>query len=110
MGDFIATFGMEIIGGCIALIFGVLGLLTNHLVNKFLNTKEKRTLASDVVLYVEQKYKDLHGQEKFVKAVEAFTEILNQRGIKTTTTEIQTLIESALGAFNNAFKNQEVVK
>lgn len=103
MTDIINTFGSDLTSLVIWLVFALLGYGFKKLVTRILNTKEKRQLAEDVVIFVEQKYKDCVGEEKFVKAVEAFTQILSERGIKTSTTEIQTLIESAVGAFNDAF-------
>lgn len=105
MTDFLNIYGMEIIAGIIGLIFTALGFAMKKVITKFLNTKEKRQLAQDVVLYVEQYYKDLKGEEKYNAAAEAFSEILVERGITVTPIEIRTLIESALGAFNNAFNS-----
>ena len=85
------------------LIFAALGFGIKKLANRILDTKEKKELAYDVVTFVEQKYTDLHGEDKFNKAIEAFTEILCERGIKTTTKEMETLIEAAVGALNEAF-------
>lgn len=103
MSNFWAICGHDLIQLVVALVFAALGFVAKRLVTKFLNTKEKRQLAKDVVLYVEQKYTELHGQEKFNKAVEAFTQILNERGINTSIVEMETLIESALGSFNDTF-------
>lgn len=107
MMDIINTFGSEAINLVVWLIFAALGYGAKKLATRILNTKEKKELAYDVVTFVEQKYKDLHGEQKFNEAVKAFTEILTERGIKTSTTEIETLIESAVGAFNDAFDKAE---
>ena len=103
MTNILNTFGSEAINLIIWLVFAALGYGIKKLATRILDTKEKRELANDVVTFVEQKYVDLKGPDKFNKAVEAFTQILTERGIKTSTTEIQTLIESAVGAFNDAF-------
>ena len=105
MTDFLNIYGIKIIAGIIGLIFTALGFAMKKAITKFLNTKEKRQLAQDVVLYVEQYWKELKGQDKFDVAAEAFAQILEERGIKTSAIEIRTLIESALGAFNNAFNS-----
>jgi intergrase/recombinase len=107
MTDILAVYGNEIIIGVIGVIFTVLGFMAKRILKNFLDTKEKRQLAKDVVLYVEQTYKKLHGAEKYEQAADAFAKILQDRGIKTTTLEIKTLIESALGAFNDAFKAEQ---
>jgi intergrase/recombinase len=103
MSNFWTICGSDLIQLAVALIFATLGFVAKTLITKFLNTKEKRQLAKDVVLYVEQKFTELHGEQKFKKAVEAFTQILVDRGINTTVIEIETLIEAALGSFNDTF-------
>lgn len=107
MMDILNTFSDNAIKLVIWVIFAILGWGIKKIVTRILNTKEKRELAFDVVTFVEQKYKDLHGEQKFNEAVKAFTQILAERGIKTSTTEIMTLIESAVGAFNDAFQKSE---
>ena len=106
MMDILNTFGDSAIKLVIWVIFAILGWGFKKIITRMLNTKEKRELAYDVVTFVEQKYKDLHGADKFNKAVEAFAKILTERGIETSTTEIMTLIESAVGAFNGAFEKE----
>lgn len=107
MMDILNTFGNDAIKLIVWVIFAILGWGLKKIVTRILNTKEKRELAFDVVTFVEQKYKDFHGEQKFNEAVKAFTEILAERGIKTSTTEIMTLIESAVGAFNDTFNKTE---
>lgn len=107
MMDILNTFGASAVKLIVWVIFAIIGFGLKKIATRVLNTKEKRQLANDVVTFVEQKYKDLHGEEKFNKAVEAFTDILTERGIKTSTTEIMTLIESAVGALNDAFNKTE---
>ena len=51
----------------------------------------------------EQLYKDLHGEEKYSKAVEAATQILLDKGIQISELEIKMLIEAAVSEFNNTF-------
>lgn len=103
MTEILTTFGKEIVTLIVWLIFAALGFAAKKIANRVIDTKEKRELAEDVVTFIEQKYKDLHGADKFNKAVEYFTQILTERGISTSTAEVQTLIESAVGAFNDIF-------
>lgn len=107
MMDILNTFGNDAIKLIVWVIFAILGWGLKKIVTRILNTKEKRELAYDVVTFVEQKYKDLHGEQKFNEAVKAFTQILAERGIETSTTEIMTLVESAVGAFNDTFNKTE---
>ena len=71
--------------------------------NRIANTKEKREVAKIVVLAVEQIFKTLHGPDKFDKALEFLLKLLSERGIPITETEAKTLIEAAVGEFNNVF-------
>ena len=106
MTNILNTFGSEAISLILWVVFAMLGYGVKRLTTRFLDTKEKQQLAKDVVTFVEQKYKDLHGPEKLSKAVEAFTLVLSEKGIKSTTSEIELLIESAVGAFNDAFHRE----
>lgn len=69
--------------------------------------KTKKEVAAQVVKYVEQVYKDLHGEDKLEKAIEASADILNEKGIKVTDLELRVLLEAALAELNNAFKKTE---
>ena len=106
MMNILNTFSDDFTKLVIWLIFAALGFGIKKLVTRILDTKEKKDLAYDVVLFVEQKFTELHGKDKFDKAVERFTTILTERGIKTSTTEIEALIEAAVGAFNDAFDKE----
>ena len=103
MSNFWSMFGTDILLTIIGIIFCILGFVAKKLVNRFLNTKEKRQLAEDVVLYVEQKFKDKHGKDKLNEALNVFAQILLDRGITSSITEMETLLEAALGSFNDAF-------
>ena len=76
-------------------------------VKTYLNTKTKKDIAKTVVLAVEQIYQDLHGEEKLAKGLEMFAKMLADKGIKATNTELQCLLESAVGEFNNVFFKEE---
>ena len=51
-----------------------------------------------VVAAVDQIYKDLGGEEKLNKAIEAASDMLNARGIACTELELRMLLESAVYA------------
>lgn len=89
-----------------ALITAVAGLAAKgiaKLYNKHADTREKRDVAKTVVLAVEQIYKDVHGPDKFAKALEWLLTILAERGIVITESEAQAYIEAAVGEFNKVF-------
>lgn len=52
---------------------------------------------------VEQMYKDLHGDEKLQKALEAASDMLLTKGITISDIELRLLIEAAVAEFNDAF-------
>lgn len=72
------------------------------------NNETAKTVVNDAVRFVEQVYKDLKGPEKLQKATEQVAEILNGKGIKITTAEINMLIESAVyGLKEGWFKSEQ---
>ena len=87
----------------ITALAGYIGVQLKNLFEKTVNTKIKKNVARTVVRAVEQLYQDLHGEEKYNKAVEALTEMLAEKGIAIGELEIRMLIESAVNEFNNTF-------
>ena len=90
----------------IPLIFSYIGIACKKIYNKVANNEIKQVLAKNAVMFVEQTCKDLHGQETFAKAKVQLVELLNAQKIKVDIVEIDTLIESAVGEFNKAFKSE----
>lgn len=58
--------------------------------------KVKKDTAQKCVEAVEQMYKDLDGDAKLEKCIEAVSEILEKKGIEITEMEIRILIEAAV--------------
>ena len=104
--EIINTYGAEIIGTLLVTLFGIFGMVAKNLVAKYLDTDTKRTMAKIVVQFVEQTYKDLHGEAKLNAALVAFSEMLAQKGIKATEYEMRVLIEASVAEFNEAFKKE----
>lgn len=102
--EFINTYGMEILGVVMTAIFGYIGLVVKALLTKWLNDDTKRSVAKTVVQFVEQVYHNLHGEDKLNRAIEAATDMLQEKGITVTDFELRALIEAAVAEFNNAFK------
>ena len=90
-----------------------LGLFFKRLYANTIGDKIKldtvKEIARVVVKFVEQVYKDIHGEEKLDKALEAFAEMLNNKGITISELEMRVYLESALAEFNEAF-NKEINK
>ena len=93
----------EIVSALLSAFAVWLGLELKKLAQKYVNTQTKKDVARTVVQAVEQIYKDLHGEEKLAKALEAASEILTEQGIHVTGLELRTLVEDAVGEFNGVF-------
>ena len=103
--NFLNEYG--ILSAIITALASALGVLVKKLWDKTVGDKVKEDTKKDVaklvVKYVEQVYKDIHGEEKLNKALDAFSEMLNQKGITISDLEMRVYLESALAGFNNAF-------
>lgn len=105
--DFVNQYGTSILYTVITAIFGYVGIVAKNLYTKYINDKTKQAVVKTVVQGVEQMYKDLRGDEKLDKALEAASEMLEEKGIAISGFELRMLIEAALAEFNGAF-NKEV--
>ena len=101
--EFINEYGMQLLYAIITAIAGYIGIALKHLVTKYLNDKTKLSVAKTAVQYVEQVYKDLHGEEKLNAALSAASEMLAEKDITVTELELRVLIEAAVAEFNEAF-------
>lgn len=101
--EFINEYGLQLIYSIIVAIAGYIGIVVKNLMTKYLNDKTKLTVARTAVQYVEQVYKDLHGEEKLNQALVAASEMLAEKGITVTELEMRVLIEAAVAEFNKAF-------
>ena len=101
--EFINLYGMEILTAILGVIFTALGYVLKNLVKKYLDDNTKLTIATTCVQFVEQVYKNLHGEEKLFAALERSAELLAEKGIKFSAVEMETLIEAAVAEFNDAF-------
>ena len=103
--NFLNEYG--ILSAVITAAASALGVLVKKLWDKTVGDKvkedTKKDVAALVVKYVEQVYKELHGAEKLEKALEAFSDMLSQKGITISDLEMRVYLESALAGFNNAF-------
>ena len=98
MNEFISVYGLPIIGSIVTAVLGWVGLQIKALYERYINTKEKQAVCRTVVAAVDQIYKDLGGEEKLNKAIEAASDMLNARGIACTELELRMLLESAVYA------------
>ena len=108
LAEFINTYGMQLMYAIITAIAGYIGIVAKNLVTKYLNDKTKREVAKDAVKFVEQVYKDLHGEDKLDQALQAASAMLAEKGITVTDLELRVLIEAAVSEFNDAFNKQNI--
>lgn len=105
--EFFAEYIMEILGIILSAFAAWLGLTLKNLYTKHVNTQMKKDVVNTVVEAVEQLYKDIHGPEKFDKALVAASEMLKAEGVPVTDLELKMLIESAVGNFNTLWTTPE---
>lgn len=104
--EIINMYGAEILGSIFVALAGIFGMVVKNMVAKYLDTDTKRTLAKVVVQFVEQTYKELHGEEKLTAALNVFEELLAEKNIYASSVEMQVLLESAVAEFNKAFAKE----
>lgn len=103
--EFISVYGTTILHSILTAIAGYLGIVVKNIYQKYINDKTKQDVAKTCVKAVEQIYKDLHGEEKLQKALEAASEMLANKGITISDLEMRILIEAAVAEFNDAFNS-----
>lgn len=110
--NFLNEYGLlsAIVTGLASALGVLLKKLYDRTIGAYFKDKVKREVAVQVVKYVEQVYKTLHGEEKLAKALEAAAEMLNEKGITISELELRVLLESALAELNDAFKKTDGIK
>ena len=100
MQDFVDTVLFPILGTALTALIGYIGMKLKALWERKESDIAKRQIAETCVTAVEQIYTDLHGPEKFYKAVDAMTQMLAERGITVSDFEVKMLIEYAVRMMN----------
>lgn len=104
--EFINEYGMQLLYAVVTAIAGYVGIAVKRLFTKYINDKTKLDVAKCAVKYVEQVYKDLHGDDKLNVALTAASDMLTEKGITITDLELRVLVEAAVAEFNEAFSKQ----
>lgn len=107
LDQFISEYGTTILYTILTAIAGYVGIWIKSLYTKYVNDKTKQDVAKTVVKAVEQMYKELHGEEKLQKALEAASDMLTNKGITISDIELRMLIEASVSEFNKAFNSNE---
>lgn len=100
MLEILQPYLLEIIAAILTGVATFVGVKIKKVYEEYINTKVKKEVVDDTVKYVEQIYKDIHGEEKLNKAKEKALEWLNTKGITISETELEILIEAAVNGFN----------
>lgn len=98
--EFLAQYGMELVSTIVMAIMGFAGICIKNIIKKFSDERTKEQVCKTAVKAVEQMYADLTGDERYEKAVESVTEMLEEKGISATELEVKILIESAVKEMN----------
>lgn len=113
--NFLNEYGIlsMVITAVVGAVGTALGLFFKRLYTNTIGDKIKldtvKEIARVVVKFVEQVYKDIHGEKKMEEALKAFSEMLNNKGITISELEMRVYLESALAEFNEVF-NKEINK
>lgn len=98
--EFLSQYGMELVSTVVVAIMGFIGICIKNVIKKISDDKTKEQICKTVVKAVEQMYADLTGEERYEKAVESISEMLEEKGIAATELEVKMLIESAVKEMN----------
>lgn len=100
MFEILQPYLLEILVAILTGIASFIGVKIKKVYEEYVNTKVKKDVVEDTVKYVEQVFKDIHGQEKLEKAKEKALEWLNEKGISISEVELEILIEATVNSFN----------
>ena len=104
MFEILQPYLLEIIVAILTGVASFIGVKIKKVYEEYINTKTKKEIVECTVKYVEQVFKEIHGEEKLNKAKDKALEWLNEKGIKVSDTELEILIEASVNGFNNGVK------
>lgn len=97
----------EVVATIVTALAGYVGICIKQLYKRYVDTDEKHNVAKTCVNFVEQVYRDIHGQDKLDMAIKYATIILGEKGVPITETELYTLLEAAVKEMNDKFAENE---
>ena len=101
---FVTNYGTQLIGLIMLAVLGSIAYAAKQIVRTYLNDETKLGIAKTVVRFVEQVWKELHGQDKLQKALEKAEEMLRKKNIPFDADEMMVLIEAAVQEMNEVFQ------
>ena len=81
----------------------MVGNAARNIYQEHVNDDTKRAVARTAAAFVEQVWKNLHGEEKLQQALETAEILLRKKNIPFDADEMMVLIEAAVAEFNEAF-------
>lgn len=102
--QFLADYGTMILYALLTAMAGLLGGALKKLYTKYVNDKTKKEVVKTAVMAVQQLYTNLNGEEKLQVALDAISDMLEEKGIPISDLEMRMLIEAAVGEFKEAFR------
>ena len=84
------------IASIISLLLGIVATKIKSTYNNKVKDETTRTVVESVVRWAQQVYKDCDGAEKLEVALQKASDILNEKGIIVSDSELNMLIESAV--------------
>lgn len=85
----------------LVVIFSYIGIASKNIYKKYVNTDTKKIIVNDCVKAIEQIYIDLHGDEKKTYCENLVAQLLSEKGLTITQTELETMIEAAVQELNS---------
>lgn len=104
MNEVFTTYALEIIKAIVLMIAGYVGIVIKNLAAKYITTDTAKKVAETTVKYVEQIYTDIHGEDKLNKAIALASDILEQKAIYISETELHAMLEAAVKEMNDKAK------
>lgn len=104
MNEVFTTYALEIVKAIVLMIAGYVGIVIKNLAAKYITTDTAKKVADTTVKYVEQIYTDIHGEDKLNKAIALASDILEQKAINISKTELRAMLEAAVKEMNDKFK------
>lgn len=103
MADLMSGYAYQIVLIILLALASFLGAQIKRMYTKYVTTEIKQAVCKTAVRFVEQVYRDIHGQEKLKAAMQKASELLEEKGIAITEIELIAMLEAAVNEFNNSF-------
>lgn len=105
--EMVAYYAPQIMQAVMYIIVCILAAAAGKYIKPLLQNKVVEVFAKNAVLFVEQTYKDLHGDDKLNKALERLSAKLATWKINVTADEMKFMLEAAVGEFNKVFNKTQ---